>query len=169
MLHWQSRQKPWRAGFTGPFLTWGAGVGSGVPAGMNERWEAARDALVRSCPSEQLAELFQPVSKKRVWGYCERTYEHEVRNCDAGDKGVLQPPLSKSEWASPQSARAACAQRCQACARCRYFSLSRRWEDCSWFSSCNMSRLREDVSGFTTWVRGAVAAGVTTHALRLDV
>lgn len=44
-----------------------------------------------------------------------------------------------------------CARRCEQCERCRYVSLSIRWNDCSWFHSCDTTRLLEDIADFRTY------------------
>ena len=48
------------------------------------------------------------------------------------------------------SLRDYCDSQCAACARCRYFSYSARWKDCSWYYSCDMARLKTNVAGFST-------------------
>ena len=79
-------------------------------------------------------------------GYCRPAQANG--NCECGQQGSWQ--LSRDELTDRQTAIAACGRRCAGCARCNYFSVSRKHRDCSWFHSCDMNTLRRDVSGFLT-------------------
>ena len=69
-------------------------------------------------------------------------------DCRRGWKGAWM--LAPEEVASWASASSACRARCEQCARCRYFSVSVRWRDCSWFTECDPDRLSTATAGFRT-------------------
>ena len=58
----------------------------------------------------------------------------EGTDCARDDAGSFR--LRGAELASWSAAGAACARRCGECARCRFFSFSVRWRDCSWYAAC---------------------------------
>ena len=121
-------------------------------------WAATCDALHSWTGGFRTAQVrFEPLSPPAKWqpplplpvaaslpeggwhgwtpGYCDLT--NGAGDCSAGDKGTwslrslgLRAPYS---WAA---AAAACLRRCRSCARCRYVSISRAWDDCSWFFAC---------------------------------
>ena len=69
-------------------------------------------------------------------------------------------------WAT---AAAWCLDRCSHCRRCRFVSISLVFNDCSWYASCNTSRLHLVPSGFrsgagTADVLALASAGVGTVA-----
>ena len=86
-----------------------------------------------------------PVAAAKAWvqqareGHCGVTSFDAPSDCAHGDKGVLG--LLPQEVETPLKAARACLARCAACERCRFVSLSRRLADCSWYSSCDLSRL----------------------------
>ena len=66
-------------------------------------------------------------------------------------------PLGKAQLAGGWlSAVDACLRSCHACSNCRHVSISLKYSDCSWFRSCNYTRLRGDISTFRS---AAVDAG----------
>ena len=77
-------------------------------------------------------------------GYCEKTTWEG--NCNVSQSGSFQ--LRGRDAMTWKSAGAACARLCSTCKQCNYLSVSPRWKDCSWFSSCDMSRLKGTVQGF---------------------
>lgn len=79
-------------------------------------------------------------------GYCDTA--EGPGNCDSGKKGSWQ--LGASEASDLRTARMACQKRCEACANCRYVSYSILWNDCSWFSLCDLEALQRKVRGFRT-------------------
>ena len=80
-------------------------------------------------------------------GYCEVTIAGGV-DCAFGTKGSWE--LQVNETRTPEVALDSCMQRCRACSRCNYVSVSRRFGDCSWFSRCNVSDLRSLPRSFRT-------------------
>lgn len=58
----------------------------------------------------------------------------EGTDCARDDAGSFR--LRGAELASWSAAGAACARRCGECTRCRFFSFSVRWRDCSWYAAC---------------------------------
>ena len=78
-------------------------------------------------------------------GYCKRTASGVLGDCSAGDSGSLALPIGNH---SEVSVVAHCLAACAACERCQFVSVSARWRDCSWFSSCALDRLRTNVAGF---------------------
>ena len=75
-------------------------------------------------------------------GYCTST--EAGGDCERGDMGSFKLPAAKTWMISTHL----CLQFCARCARCRYISVSPMHSDCSWFHSCELDSLREDVSGF---------------------
>ena len=80
-----------------------------------------------------------------VDGYCSFTDENEG-DCDAGDKGSFaiggtRLPLLPA-W---------CTAACLSCPRCRAVSFSADNKDCSWFNTCDLTRLHRNPGGFRTW------------------
>jgi hypothetical protein len=63
-------------------------------------------------------------------GFCEVT-TFEVQGCHMAPKGIFPRASSAHE----------CRQLCIRCPLCQYVSFSLRLRDCSWFQSCNLSRL----------------------------
>ena len=59
--------------------------------------------------------------------------------CLTADSGSVA--LNASETTSWRRTKDACSNVCSRCARCRYFSFSRRWADCSWFAKCDWEAL----------------------------
>ena len=70
-------------------------------------------------------------------GYCDVT--EFGGDCSHDWQGAWE--LSATEASSWPAAREACVQRCRACTRCAFVSLSRRQHDCSWFNYCEVARL----------------------------
>ena len=67
-------------------------------------------------------------------GHCGATRDGVISNCSTDTQGAfgLQSKHSHS-W---MVAASACLASCAACERCRWVSLSLRYMDCSWYSSC---------------------------------
>jgi hypothetical protein len=80
-------------------------------------------------------------------GFC-RYAKRGEGDCAAGRQGSWQ--LSRTEVATMEGAAHACAERCRACARCRVYSYSIRWKDCSWFHDCDLGSLSTAAGGFQT-------------------
>ena len=78
-------------------------------------------------------------------GVCGRTKQggrnkpiHEKRVCKAGTSGALR--LAAQDYRTWSATADACLLACARCSRCRYVSLSiAPYQDCSWFTSCNLS------------------------------
>ena len=75
-----------------------------------------------------------------IRGVCTDTTFNSGR-CDVGEQGMW--PLDPQEWRALSERKAQwaaatqqCMQRCAACERCRFVSLSLRHKECSWFSEC---------------------------------
>ena len=86
----------------------------------------------------------QPVESAAVDGYCAFT-DSDEGDCDHGTKGsfALGPRL-------PPTA-AWCTAACRSCPQCRFVSMSAENRDCSWFHSCDLSRLETNPASFRTW------------------
>ena len=83
-------------------------------------------------------------------GYCNTTIAAEG-DCWLGDSGSL--PLPNSVWRNDSKAAEACISACRdACPRCNYISflpghgLRHAPGDCSWYATCDLSRLKRDVA-----------------------
>ena len=94
-------------------------------------------------------------------GYCNQTAagadHHGINSsCIVNSQGEL--PLPMVPLANWSTLEIACSARCFTCANCRYISLSRHPQRCSWFKRC--SRLSEGMRNFRSiLVREDVAAG----------
>jgi hypothetical protein len=78
-------------------------------------------------------------------GICGKA-ESGPSDCSGGDTGSFSLPKPKtSDW---DTAVLACLLACSRCDQCKYVSISLRWEDCSWFSSCDLDALGHDVLCF---------------------
>lgn len=75
-------------------------------------------------------------------GFCDTTVTGGGCN---GKKGSFR--ITESTW---PAAVEHCLSFCQRCAACKYISVSVVYEDCSWFSHCDVDSLRNDVHGFRT-------------------
>ena len=53
-----------------------------------------------------------------------------------------------------------CSRRCEACARCHYFSLSHVHHECSWYTRCNRSQLQLSLGGWSYKTRTIDRASV---------
>ena len=71
-----------------------------------------------------------------VDGHCGETTDGQSGDCAIGDFGMLK--LNAAHVRTWQMATAECTQRCQACSRCKYISISREYKDCSWYASCDL-------------------------------
>ena len=102
------------------------------------------------------------LSRAKV-GYCGETRERG--DCVAGDKGTLD--LSATIFSAGWSkSAAACLVKCKACARCRFVSVSLLQRDCSWYATCQMEALAQQVSGFRT--ASALAPHTTVDTLLIE-
>ena len=81
-------------------------------------------------------------------GYCAKTVDGES-DCVAGTKGALG--LHHSETLSLRVATHACLRKCDACARCRYITVSPRHADCSWYAECDTDALLREPDSYRTY------------------
>ena len=79
-------------------------------------------------------------------GYCDTTEVHDAKACFRAERGAF-PNIQFDSTTTWEAAIAICRHRCLRCARCRFISVSLKWSDCSWFRSCALDRLRNDVVG----------------------
>ena len=63
-----------------------------------------------------------------------------------GDKGSWD--LWNNESSTQHVAVTSCLSRCSKCSRCNFISVSVKEHDCSWFYSCDLDRLQNEVEGF---------------------
>lgn len=76
-------------------------------------------------------------------------------DCLRGDKGswplasLVPGKLRGPDYA--YAATRACIRRCLRCARCRAISVSMHWDDCSWFSYCELDYLYHEVRSRCVW------------------
>ena len=69
-------------------------------------------------------------------GYCAVTKARDAGDCDAGEKGSWRMSRFRAFNVS------GCLYRCRSeCARCRYITVSLQAHDCSWYASCDLTRL----------------------------
>ena len=72
-------------------------------------------------------------------GACGVTHEGDAGDCRRGTRGSFGWPGRSSRLAD---AVGACLHSCSQCSQCHYISVSARFSDCSWYSSCELSQLR---------------------------
>ena len=89
----------------------------------------------------------RPKRSRHHAGYCDVTTAGNG-DCLSSQKGAWA--LDHSETRTLETAVQACMQKCRMCSRCRFISVSRRFADCSWFSTCNLSRLHHTPTSFRT-------------------
>ena len=93
-------------------------------------------------------------------GYCRPT--DVGGDCSTGRQGA---------WDRVRS-RHACLQRCDSCERCRFVSFSANLPDCSWYASCDVSRLRTEHRSFVTLAahgRGPIEAEPPWRTVKLEI
>ena len=97
--------------------------------------------------------MLEPITPMLVDGYCDSTGFSNPGACESDDKGSFTGiNFRRSSW---EKAAQVCRERCLACSRCMYISLSLKWDDCSWFNECALSNLHNDVLGHKSMrVRG---------------
>ena len=67
------------------------------------------------------------------------------QSCATASQGAWR--LSNRESASYTAAVAGCLERCNACGRCRWISVSPRFADCSWYFTCSPAALLTTAGG----------------------
>lgn len=93
-------------------------------------------------------------------GYCGTT--NSGTSCLADNSGGL--PLHAEDVVSWEAAQTACTKQCEWCPRCRVISFSLKWRDCSWFTSCDLGKLKYEVQGFRTVIVSNASIDNTTEA-----
>ena len=80
--------------------------------------------------------------KRAKPGYCNITLGHLEASCAFGSRGALglSREASRTGWSA---AAGECLAKCMRCPRCEFMSLSVRYSDCSWYSTCDLSRLND--------------------------
>ena len=69
-------------------------------------------------------------------GHCGKTTDGQSGDCATGNFGSLK--LNHFVLRTWQTVMAECTQRCQACSRCKFVSISRKYNDCSWYAACDL-------------------------------
>ena len=108
------------------------------------------------------------LSRHSESGFCGKTEFVDDNACETGPATSGAWRLSKRAQNGPLRAAAEhCLRLCSGCARCAYISFSQRYGDCSWFtaSACNLTRLSNEIKGFTSGRRhvGGAAAAPRDH------
>ena len=112
----------------------------------------ASDLRSQLAPTVGVARTLAPM---RMRGYCNRTFFGQPGDCEFGDKGAHEVDWNSSVPGTLGQRHAMepilqCREHCLSCERCRYYSYSLRWRDCSWFHDCDVSALHRDILGFWT-------------------
>ena len=76
-------------------------------------------------------------------GYCNAT--DGPGDCTIGDKGSWRITSETITWVDAQKH---CALLCESCHRCRFYYVSLKHRECSWFQACDM--LKHEFNGFLT-------------------
>ena len=137
---------------------------------------ACADGAAEAAAMPTTAALGPPLSHQAVFtwltthaetGFCGKTVHRRDGACAAGHAASGAWQLSKRERNGPLRAAAEqCLRLCSGCARCAYISFSQRYGDCSWFtaSACNLTRLSNDITGFTSGGRYVSSAASSAAA-----
>ena len=121
---------------------------------LADRWRPARDLRPFS-PSEiirhgeALGLGMSSSSNSLPWrphqhvGFCETT-EDDPGDCDQGNSGSFRLELANEQRRSRPSCASLrrCTEACRACARCAFVSVSDHNNECGWFASCDVAKLR---------------------------
>ena len=76
-------------------------------------------------------------------GFCDLTERStDISSLCVGTKGSWEVQTWKHGSAS--AALSECRRLCESCAACRWISYSSKEQDCSWFTDCDVGRLRHD-------------------------
>lgn len=79
-------------------------------------------------------------------------------------------PLQKSVIGTWAKAFVACRALCQACSRCRWFSFSPDWSDCSWYSECGqLLHMKPDFASAQRGCAGTCNLSRGTRAVHREV
>ena len=93
-------------------------------------------------------------------GSCGVTREGDAGDCKRGTRGSFGWPGRSSRLVD---AVGACLHVCSQCSQCRYISVSARFSDCSWYSSCRLSQLRS-TADTKTFLSGPAAPAWNTSS-----
>jgi hypothetical protein len=107
---------------------------------------AYQSELANALATVRASEAAEPDAAFRA-GVCGRVSRGEG-DCASGWQGSWA--FSETEVAQTGGAARACAERCRGCPRCRVYSYSAEWLDCSWFHACSLDRLDKRTDGFRT-------------------
>jgi hypothetical protein len=110
------------------------------PMGRSEHMSlSAQDAILHSpSVSSWIASA--------VPGYCAETDRSQREDCENGRKGSR----ALSAWATQSRSRAVkvCLSHCSKCKQCNFITVGVEARDCSWYLSCNLTRLESRYEGF---------------------
>ena len=117
-----------------------AGAGDAFDATLAGAWALSREP---GAVATGLARL-QATSRRRVAaeGYCDVTSYRPHSACGSENSGAFHLLDGQGQTA--------CFDLCMRCERCRFISYSVMAYDCSWFHSCDVAALKNDVKGFHT-------------------
>ena len=83
-------------------------------------------------------------------GTCGTTsWTPDEHDCVCDDKGSIR--LASKALLSWHELVAECTAECHKCSRCNFVSVSRKWKDCSWFSSCGELEFDGAAGSFRTY------------------
>ena len=108
-------------------------------------WQRSASIARSRLRKSAMADVGVSVSPFAAWrsraarGSCGATQEGDAGDCKRGTQGSFGWPGRSSRLAD---AVGACLTLCSQCSQCRYISVSARFSDCSWYSSCRLSQLR---------------------------
>ena len=86
-------------------------------------------------------------------GFCQETFHFAAGSCSTDTVG---------QWPGVRTADE-CVQRCRQCDGCAYTSFSREYSDCSWFTHCDMTRLRQASTDHCTQHVRAVSSSLMSY------
>ena len=135
---------------------------------------AASARAVRTYQTASVAQTYPTengtLTVTRVRGYCHRTQAGQSGDCEFGDMGAQAVEWNSSAPFSHalEQGGLQCREHCLTCARCRFYSYSLRWRDCSWFQDCDLTALHQDVNGFWTAKVEDDASGHSIDISHLD-
>ena len=140
-----------------PPLVWDAKRASSTNA-IKERDRDNR----RNSPSRRLPAGGVPDAPLHP-GYCAETSgQADEEICEEHAKGAVRLGTTPAGWPrGPIRSIDDCVAWCyEGCSNCHFISFSEQWNDCSWYTDCNLRALHSKVRGFVS--RRVVPAGNAT-------
>mmetsp|Transcript_5739 Transcript_5739/g.12520 ORF Transcript_5739/g.12520 Transcript_5739/m.12520 type:complete len:264 (-) Transcript_5739:1192-1983(-) len=122
---------------------------------MPAHFEFSADASLRS---RQWLESAQP-------GFCGYTVDRQRNLCSRDSYGSFG--LSEAASTSSVRAVAVCLKHCDSCERCNFITVNPGERDCSWYHTCNTSKLLQHYPGFLSGAVSTAGKKAVAESLKL--